>query len=1513
MTTTTARDRAAAAHDAAKHGLYRPDLEHDACGVGFVARLGAAPSHDVVQKGLTILENLTHRGGAGVDRDTGDGAGMLLALPHALFARAAERLAFELPDEGGYGVGMVFLPRDERARARCRAVVDAAARDEGLTVLGWRKVPVDESACGPSARDSAPVVEQVFLGGAGAEADAPGFERRLYIVRRRIENEVRRNGLAPGGFHVVSFSSRTIAYKGLLLPSQLPRYYLDLRDPLCASRVALVHQRFSTNTFPSWDRAHPYRFLAHNGEINTLRGNVNWMRARQDVLRSALFGADYQKLLPIVDEGGSDSQIFDNVLELLVHAGRSLPHALLMMIPEAWQQHAEMSDELKDFYAYHGCLMEPWDGPAAIAFTDGRYVGATLDRNGLRPGRWTVCDDGLVVMASEAGVLPLDPARVVTKGRLKPGKMFLVDLHEGRIVPDDELKSQLAKRRPYGKWLREHLVPLETIAPVPFSPPGGAAVRTLQKLFGFTQEDVETIVEPMAKTGEEPIGSMGNDAALAVLSDKPQLLFSYFRQLFAQVTNPPIDPLRESLVMSVRSTLGERGNLLDETAQHARQLLLERPVLTTEELARVQGADQIGVVVRSLSCLYDVEDGGAGLERALDALCRDACAAVRAGAQIVVLHDRGADAKRAPIPSLLATSAVHARLVGEGLRTRCGIVVDSGEPREVHHVCLLVGYGATAVHPWLVYETIADRVAAGAIDDDVDHAVQQYVKACTKGVLKVLSKMGISTLHSYRGAQIFEAIGLKRTVVDAWFPGTLSRIEGIGTYEMADDVWRRHHGAFAADPAVDVGLDPGGFYKLRRRGEKRLYSPDVVALLQHSVRANDPKLFAKYAAAANDEATRLATLRGLLTFRPREPVPLDEVEPATSIVKRFKTGAMSLGSLSREAHETLAVAMNRIGGRSNSGEGGEDPARYRDERRSAIKQVASARFGVTIEYLVNADELQIKIAQGAKPGEGGQLPGHKVDAYIAAIRCSTPGVGLISPPPHHDIYSIEDLAQLIHDLKSANPRARVSVKLVSEVGVGTIAAGVAKAKADVILISGDSGGTGASPLSSIKHAGSPWELGLAEAHQTLVVNGLRGRVRLETDGQLKTGRDVAVAALLGAEEFGFATAALVAAGCVMMRVCHSNTCPVGVATQDPELRARFEGKPEHVVSFMMFVAEDLRRTMASIGFRTVDEMVGRVDALEARDVRAFGKARGLDLSPLLHAPRVDESVARRRVEDQEHAMAARFDQKLVELCAPALDRGEPVEVELPVRNVHRSVCTLLSSEVARRFGAAGVRDGLVKLRFEGTAGQSFGAFLAPGLDVRLEGEANDAFGKGLSGGRLVVVPPRASTFAAEEQVIVGNVAFYGATAGESFIRGRAGERFCVRNSGARVVVEGVGDHGCEYMTRGLVIVLGRTGRNFAAGMSGGVAYVLDVDGRFERRVNGAMVDLEAPDDEALEEVRARVALHQELTGSAVAWRLLSRWPDEARRIVVVMPRDERRAREERRARDEAAALQARSA
>ena len=1500
---TTSRASAAAA--AAAHGLYRPDLEHDACGVGFVARLGAAASHDVVEKGLTILENLTHRGGAGVDRDSGDGAGMLLALPHALYARAAETKGFSLPDEGGYAVGMIFFPRDERARARCRAAVDAAARDEGLTVLGWRKVPVDESACGPSARESAPVVEQVFLGGAGAEADPAGFERRLYVTRRRVENDVRKNGLAPAGFFVASLSSRTVAYKGLLLPSQLKHFYLDLHDPLCASRVALVHQRFSTNTFPSWERAHPYRFLAHNGEINTLRGNVNWMKARQDVLRSALFGGDYQKLLPIVDEGGSDSQIFDNVLELLVHAGRSLPHALLMMIPEAWQHHAEMSDELKDFYAYHGCLMEPWDGPAAIAFTDGRYVGATLDRNGLRPGRWTVCDDGLVVMASEAGVLPLDPARVVQKGRLKPGKMFLVDLHEGRIVADDELKAQLAKRRPYGKWLRDHLVPLESVAPVPHAAPGALRpdeVKTLQKLFGFTIEDVETIVEPMAATGDEPIGSMGNDAALAVLSDKPQLLFTYFRQLFAQVTNPPIDPLRESLVMSVRSTLGERGNLLDETPQHARQLLLERPVLTTEELARVKGADKLGVYVRELSCLYDVHDGGAGLERALEALCRDACAAVRGGMQVVVLSDRGADAKRAPIPSLLATSAVHARLVAEGLRTRCGIVVDSGEPREVHHVCLLVGYGATAVHPWLAYETIADRIAAGAIEDELDHAVDQYVKACTKGVLKVLSKMGISTLHSYRGAQIFEAIGLKRTVVDAWFPGTLSRVEGVGTYEMADDTWRRHHAAFGVDPALDTGLDAGGFYKLRRRGEKRLYGPDVVMHLQHAVRAGDEKLFAKYVAAANDEATRLATLRGLLAFKPRTAVALDEVEPATTIVKRFKTGAMSLGSLSREAHETLAIAMNRLGGRSNSGEGGEDPARYRDERRSAIKQVASARFGVTIEYLVNADELQIKIAQGAKPGEGGQLPGHKVDDYIARIRCSTPGVGLISPPPHHDIYSIEDLAQLIHDLKSANPRARVSVKLVSEVGVGTIAAGVAKAKADVILISGGSGGTGASPLSSIKHAGSPWELGLAEAHQTLVVNGLRGRVRLETDGQLKTGRDVAIAALLGAEEFGFATAALVAAGCVMMRVCHSNTCPVGVATQDPELRARFEGKPEHVVNMMMFLAEDLRRVMASLGFRSVDEMVGRVDVLDARDVRAFPKARGLDLSPLLHAPQVDEGTARRCVEDQEHAMAARFDQKLVELCAPALERGEPVEIELPLRNVHRSVCTLLSSEVARRFGAAGVRDGLVKLRFDGTAGQSFGAFLAPGLDVRLEGEANDAFGKGLSGGRLVVVPPRASTFAAEEQVIVGNVAFYGATAGESFIRGRAGERFCVRNSGATVVVEGVGDHGCEYMTRGLVVVLGRTGRNFAAGMSGGTAYVLDVDDKLERRVNGAMVELEAPDEEALETVKALVARHQELTGSAVAWRLLSRWSDESRRIVRVMPKDERRVRAEAAAR-----------
>jgi glutamate synthase (NADPH/NADH) large chain len=1486
-----------------RQGLYDPRFEHDACGVGFVANVQGVKSHEIILRGLRVLENLTHRGACGCDPLTGDGAGMVLQVPHAFFQQECARQRIDLPDEGAYGVGMVFLPRDATERNTCEEIFEHVIREEGLRLLGWRVVPTDPSKCGEVARRMLPEIRQVFIGRSAELSDVEALERRLYVIRKRVEHAVRSSALREVEmFYVASLSARTIVYKGLLLPGQIPQFYHDLTDPMLTSALALVHQRFSTNTFPSWDRAHPYRFLAHNGEINTLRGNENWMRAREQMFASPLFGDAMPKLLPIIDETLSDSGKFDNALELLLRTGRSLPHAIMMMIPEAWQKHESMSDTKRAFYEYHACLMEPWDGPASIAFTDGRVIGAVLDRNGLRPSRYVVTKDGFVVMASEVGVLDIPADNVLHKDRLQPGRMFLVDLENGRIVGDEEIKEGMAARQPYRQWLAANLVKESDLPPPSIRRPAleSDTLITRQQAHGYTIEDLRMLMAPMAINGQEAVGSMGTDTPLAVLSDRPHLLFNYFKQLFAQVTNPPIDPIREDLVMSLEATIGAEQNLFEETPEHCHQLELENPVIGNDLLQQIREINTGRLRAVTLPALFDVGGGGEALERALDELCRQASVAIEQGFNILILSDRGHDEQRAPIPSLLATGAVHHHLIRAGTRTRCGIVLESGEPREVHHFCLLIGYGAGAVNPYLACETIADLVEREVLTDiDTDTAVAHYLKAANKGVLKVMTKMGISTVQSYRGAQIFEAIGLNRKVIDRYFTWTASRIEGVGLDVIAKESALRHRYAYEVSPALDGDLDPGGQYQWRRRGEYHMYNPDTVASLQHAVRSGSYEKFKEYSALVNEQSRRLCTIRGLLKFKTGTSIPIEEVEPASEIVKRFKTGAMSLGSISREAHETLAIAMNRIGGKSNTGEGGEDPVRYTpdpngDLRRSAIKQVASGRFGVTSHYLVNSDELQIKMAQGAKPGEGGQLPGHKVDQYIAGIRYSTPGVGLISPPPHHDIYSIEDLAQLIHDLKNANNRARVSVKLVAEVGVGTVAAGVSKGKADVVLISGDSGGTGASPLTSIKHAGLPWELGLAETQQVLVMNDLRGRIRVETDGQIKTGRDVAIAALLGAEEFGLATAALVASGCIMMRVCHLNTCPVGIATQDPVLRKKFAGRPEHVVNLMLFVAEEMREIMASIGMRTVEEMVGRVDLLQADEVVEHWKARGVDLSQVLHRPDVPPTVAVHNVCEQDHGLEKALDNELIARARPALEKGTPVEIDLPIRNVNRTVCTMLSAEISRRWGIEGLPPETIRIKFTGSAGQSFGAFMANGIAVTLEGDANDYFAKGMSGGRIVVCPPRNASFLAEDNIIVGNVSLYGATGGEVFLRGQAGERFCVRNSGVTAVVEGVGDHGCEYMTRGLVVVLGRTGRNFAAGMSGGIAYVLDPEGDFEARCNLGMVEIDPLDEADAATVHDLLRRHYNYTLSAVAWRILSGWKDHVSQFRKVMPVEYRR-------------------
>ncbi|MFC0215647.1 glutamate synthase large subunit [Paenibacillus chartarius] len=1489
-----------------KQGLYDPHYEHDACGIGFVAQMKGVKSHDIVRQALQVLCNLDHRGGQGSESNTGDGAGILLQIPDDFFREIAPPLRIQLPPAGEYGVGMVFLPQEPQARDVCERIVEHCIAESGQKLLGWRKVPTDHALLGETAKSVEPYAAQVFIGKSDTldlSRDELAFERKLYVIRKLAENDVRK-AHPDFPFYFSSLSSRTIVYKGMLTPEQVDAYFLELQNPAVTSALALVHSRFSTNTFPSWERAHPYRYLIHNGEINTLRGNVNWMRARQALCESELFGDDLRKLLPIIDTEGSDSQMFDNCLEFLLLSGRTLPHAAMMMIPEPWQKHETMDDKKKAFYEYHSCLMEPWDGPAAMAFTDGKVIAAVLDRNGLRPSRYYVTNDDMIVLASEVGVLDIPPERIVRKERLMPGRMLVVDTQQGRIIADEEIKREIAAAQPYREWLEEHLILLEELPAALQAPqPDHAAVLQRQQAFGYTFETLRKVLEPMARVGVDPVGSMGWDAPLAVLSERPQLLYSYFKQLFAQVTNPPIDANFEEIITAQGTTVGPEGNLIKPAPESCRQIRLKTFVLSNEELAKLRHIDREGFRTATLPILFDPAGGEAGLEQALELLFAAADQAIADGATLLLLSDRGVDESMAGIPALLAVSGLHHHLIRAGTRTKVGLLLESGEPREVHHFALLLGYGVSAVNPYLAFETLDDMIRQGLLSGvDYDKACANYMKAVTKGVVKVLAKMGISTIQSYRGAQIFEAIGLRSDVVDRYFTWTASRIEGIGLETIAAETAARHRRAYSAQEGRDPVLDAGGELQWRSDGEEHLYTPETIHALQTAVRTNNYNEYKRFVKLIHRENEKQLNLRSLLRFRSGlAPVPLEEVEPAEAIVKRFKTGAMSFGSISREAHEALAIAMNRLGGKSNTGEGGEHPDRFTpdengDLRRSAIKQVASGRFGVTSNYLVNADEIQIKMAQGAKPGEGGQLPGPKVYPWVAEVRGVTPGVGLISPPPHHDIYSIEDLAELIHDLKNANPKARISVKLVSEVGVGTIAAGVAKGKADVVLISGYEGGTGASPQTSIRHAGLPWELGLAETHQTLVLNNLRSRIAVETDGKLMTGRDVAIAAMLGAEEFGFATTPLIALGCIMMRVCHLDTCPVGVATQNPELRAKFAGDPQHVVNFMRFVAEDLRELMATLGFRTIEEMVGRTDVLEPSQAIVHGKARGVDLSLLLHRPDVGDEVGRYCRMPQDHKLDRSLDvTQLVPLAGPALERGEHVHAVLPIRNVNRVAGTILGSEVTRRYGAAGLPHDTIRFHFHGSAGQSFGAFVPRGVTLSLEGDANDYVGKGLSGGKLVVFPPQTASFVAEENIIIGNVAFYGATDGEAYIRGIAGERFCVRNSGVRAVVEGVGDHGCEYMTGGRVVVLGRTGRNFAAGMSGGIAYVLDEDGTFESRVNKEMVLL-GPLEEAYEmnELKSMIQHHATYTDSAAAHRVLGHWDEYVWKFVKVIPKDYKR-------------------
>jgi glutamate synthase domain-containing protein 2/glutamate synthase domain-containing protein 1/glutamate synthase domain-containing protein 3 len=1498
-------------------GLYHPSYEHDACGIALVAKLWGEATHTVVEKALDALENLEHRGASGADPNTGDGAGILLQIPDAFMRSAVAGI--DLPPPGRYGVGVCFLPSDPERRLSVEQLIEQTIHDEGQRLLWWRDVPVDDRFVGETARMSAPVIRQVIVEASEDIEDQGALERKLYVIRRLIERE------AGSEISLPSFSSRTLVYKGMLTAPQLPRYFPDLRDPRVASRLALVHSRFSTNTFPSWELAHPYRMIAHNGEVNTLRGNVNWMRARESQLASELFGSDLEKVMPVVREGGSDSAVFDNVLELLVLSGRSVPHAIMMMVPEAYRTRRDLDPDVKGFYDFHSCLMEPWDGPAAIAFTDGRLAGAVLDRNGLRPGRWVQDTEGYVVLASETGVMTVAPEHIQRKGRLAPGRLFLLDLEEGRIVEDQAVKRRVARRKPYGEWYERSVVHIDDLPDREPRVPRAEPLRSRQLAFGYSQEDLRMIIAPMATKGEEPTASMGNDAALAVLSERQPPLFAYFKQLFAQVTNPPIDAIRENVVMSLHTGVGGETNLLAETPEQAHQLVMDQPILRNHQLEKLRQVSHEIFDAATLDITWPIEDGTDGMERRLDALCAEAANYVENGANILVLSDRNLGPERVAMPALLAVAAVHHHLVRAGTRLRTGLVIESGEPRDIHSMATLIGYGASAINPYLMFESLDELTERSLLPEDLERneAEERIVRAIGKGLLKTISKMGISTIQSYCGAQIFEAVGLERELIDKHFTGTASRIGGIGLSVLATEALERH---FRAYPRTGRDLLPvGGVLQWRRDGELHIWNPDTIANLQHAVRAStrkslepkaapagalaDPQAtYDEFARQVNEESTRRAALRGLMKLRyAKTAIPLDEVEAATEIVKRFSTGAMSLGSLSREAHETLAIAMNRLGGKSNTGEGGEDPARFTpdengDSRRSAIKQVASGRFGVSIHYLVNADQLQIKMAQGAKPGEGGQLPGHKVDEYIAKIRSSTPGVGLISPPPHHDIYSIEDLKQLIYDLRCANPNGSVSVKLVSEVGVGTVAAGVAKANADHVTIAGHDGGTGASPQSSIQGAGIPWEIGLAETQQTLLLNDLRSRITVEVDGQIKTGRDVVIGALLGADEFGFSTAPLIAMGCIMMRVCHLNTCPVGIATQDPELRRRFEGTPEHVTAYLMFVAEEVRGLMAKLGVRRFEDLIGHAEYLETEEALDHWKARGVDLAMVLSTPDLPADMPRARTRPQVPVLDDALDWELLSLCAPALERGEPVRHgPVPVRNVNRTVGGILSGEIARRYGARGLPAGTVEISFSGSAGQSFGAWLAPGVTFALRGETNDYTGKGLSGGIISVRPPDSALFRAEENMIVGNTVLYGATAGRAFIRGLAGERFAVRNSGATAVVEGVGDHGCEYMTGGRVVILGVTGRNFAAGMSGGIAYVYDKDRGFEARCNRDLVDLDPLVEADEPELKALISEHAQRTGSLVARNVLASWERARERFIKVMPRDYKRVIAEREA------------
>ncbi len=1489
-------------------GLYDPRNEHDSCGVGFVVNVKGEPSHKIIEQGLEVLLSLAHRGACGCEANTGDGAGILIQTPHKFLHKVCEPLGIHLPAPGQYGVGMVFLPPEIHSRRECEEMFQEVVQAEGQRFLGWRTVPSVNDLLGETAKEEEPVVRQAFIGRSKEIKDDLAFERKLYVIRRRTTSAVWSARLADAScFYIPSLSYKSIVYKGMLMTEQVTPFYPDLSDPDVESALSVVHSRFSTNTFPSWDRSQPFRYLCHNGEINTLRGNQNLMNARQSMFVSELFGEDIEKIKPILREDGSDSAIFDNCLEFLVLSGRSLAHATMMMIPEPWTNHESMSDDKKAFYEYHSSLMEPWDGPASIVFTDGVQVGAVLDRNGLRPSRYYVTKDDLVVMASEVGVLDLEPDRIAHKGRLQPGRMFFIDTKEGRIVSDEEIKETITREHPYRKWLNENLVKLEDLpAASALEEQDHQAVVRRQMAFGYSQEDLKFILGPSSCDGVQPLGSMGDDTPLATLSDKPQLLYNYFKQLFAQVTNPPIDAIREEIITSTETTIGSEGNLLDPRPESCRQIKLKCPILNNDELEKLRNLKLDGFKSAMLSILFNPRDGGAGLEAAMKELCNRASKFINDGVNILILSDRGISPEKAAIPALLAVSGLHHHLINEGTRTRVGLVLESGEPREVQHFSLLVGYGAGAINPYLAFESLDDMIQRGQLKEiNYEKAVANFIKASVKGIVKTMAKMGISTIQSYRGAQIFEAVGLNSAVVDKYFKWTASRVEGVDIEVLAKEVSMRHRRAFPDRDTGDEVLDPGGKYSWRKDGEYHLFNPMTVHRLQRACRTNDYTVFKEYTELINDQSEQMCTLRGLLEFKfPPKPIPIDEVEPVESIVKRFKTGAMSYGSISQEAHESLAIAMNRINGKSNTGEGGEDPARYvlepnGDSKNSAIKQVASGRFGVTSYYLSNAQELQIKIVQGAKPGEGGELPGSKVYPWIAKVRYSTPGVGLISPPPHHDIYSIEDLGELIHDLKNANRKARISVKLVAEVGVGTVAAGVCKAHADVVLISGFDGGTGASPLSSIKHAGAPWELGLSETHQTLVLNNLRSRIAVEVDGQLKTGRDVAIGCLLGAEEFGFATAPLVVMGCIMMRACHLNTCPVGVATQNPELRKKFTGDPGHVVNFMHFMAQDLREYMAKLGFRTIDEMVGRSDMLDMREAVDHWKAKGLDFSHILYQPDVPPSTGRYCQISQDHGLEKSMDMRLLlDICKPALEQGKMVNSTLPIKNTDRVVGTILGNEVSKRYGFDGLPEDTIYLNFKGSAGQSFGAFVPHGITLNLEGDANDYTGKGLSGGKMIIYPPAQSTFLPEENIIIGNVAFYGATKGEAYIRGMAGERFCVRNSGVHAVIEAVGDHGCEYMTGGLVVILGPTGRNFAAGMSGGVAYVFDEEGDFESRCNLEMVSLERLDnDEDIIEVRTMIEKHVAYTSSDRGRYFLSSWEDKIAKFVKVMPNDYKRALE----------------